>query len=92
VLGGAIAAAGAVHMVLGIFQFTKRDDCAVHHSAGGCAREYGDTKGISQEKVLMGFGAAGVAAGAVWMGVGPIARIRMRADSRSASLTVQGNF
>jgi hypothetical protein len=40
----------------------------------------------------MGVGAAGIALGAVWMGVGPIARIRMRADSRSASLAVQGSF
>jgi hypothetical protein len=91
VVGSALVAAGATHLVLGVFQFLQRGKCADSDS-GGCKRDYGDNKGISQEKLLIGLGAAGVAAGALWMGIGPIARLSVRADTRSAALSIHGAF
>ena len=91
VTGGLIAAAGAAHLSVGVFQLLKRDECATH-DAQGCTSYYGDDEGIAQEKLLIGLGAAGVAVGALWMGLGPIARLSVRADARSAALTVHGAF
>jgi hypothetical protein len=91
VLGGAIAAAGAAHLAVGAFQFSKRGECK-ESTPDGCTLYFGDRDGKSQEKLLMGLGAAGVAVGALWMGIGPIARMTVRADARSAALTVQGAF
>ncbi len=91
VLGGVIAAAGLTHLALGAYQQSKRGDCA-EKTSSGCTLYYGDYDGIAQEKMLLGFGAAGVALGATWMAAAPIARIRLRADTRSAGIGVQGSF
>jgi hypothetical protein len=87
VVGGLIAAVGATHLALGAYQFKQRGDCA----NADCTRVYGDSDG-SQEKLLLGLGAAGVAAGALWMGIGPIARLSVRADTHAASLSLRGAF
>jgi PEGA domain len=88
VTGGLIAAVGAAHLALGAYQFKKSGSCV----DTDCTRVYGDDSGKSQEKLLMGLGAAGVAAGALWMGIGPIARLSVRADAHAASLNLRGAF
>jgi hypothetical protein len=91
VVGSALAAAGALHLGFGIYQALKSGDCAVGDGTI-CTRRYGDNHSPKQENLLIGLGAAGIAAGAIWMGVGPIARLSVRADSRSAALSLSGAF
>jgi hypothetical protein len=41
---------------------------------------------------MIGLGAAGVAAGGLIMGLGPIGTLSMRADKQSARLELRGKF
>lgn len=92
VVGSLIAAAGAVHLAVGIQQFRQRDECATHGPDGMCTRVYGDDQGVSQEKLFLGLGAGGIALGGLWMGVAPIGRLRARASRDTAQLTFTSNF
>jgi hypothetical protein len=93
VAGGVLAAAGAVHLGLGAYQMTKNGDCA-ETSGGQCVEAYGDRKGVRQEPLLIGVGAAGLAAGGLVMWLAPIGHLRLRAGAgrESAWLSVSGVF
>jgi hypothetical protein len=91
VLGSALAAAGAVHLVLGAYQMSKVGDCAEYEN-DECVEAYGDKKGVRQEPLLIGLGAAGLAAGGLVMGLAPIGHLRLRAGKESAALAVGGVF
>jgi hypothetical protein len=93
VVGGALAAAGAVHLVLGAYQMTKVGDCAEYEN-DECVEAYGDKQGVRQEPLLLGLGAAGLAAGGLVMGLAPIGHLRLRAGAgkESAAIAVGGVF
>jgi hypothetical protein len=91
VLGGALAAAGAVHLVLGAYQMSKVGDCAEYEN-DECVEAYGDKQGVRQEPLLLGLGAAGLAAGGLVMGLAPIGHLRLRAGKESAAIAVGGVF
>jgi hypothetical protein len=90
-LGGALAAAGAVHLVLGAYQMSKVGDCAEYEN-DECVEAYGDKQGVRQESLLLGLGAAGLAAGGLVMGLAPIGHLRLRAGKESAAIAVGGVF
>lgn len=91
VLGGALAAAGAVHLAFGAYQLSKVGDCAERED-GACVEAYGDEHGVRQEPLLIGLGAAGLAAGGLVMGLAPIGHLRLRAGKDSAAIGVGGVF
>lgn len=90
-LGGAVLAAGAVHLGAGIFQKVKAGDC-VERVDGRCEQYYGDNSGVSRENLLIGLGAAGMGLGALVIGLGPIGRLQMRSGVDRASLELSGVF
>lgn len=85
-LGGAIAAAGAVHLASGIIQKTTAGDCA----NDACSRRY--LEHGTRENLLLGLGAAGVAAGVLVIGLGPIGYLQVRASTDHAALQLKGKF
>jgi hypothetical protein len=91
VVGGAIAAAGAVHLAMGAYQLRKVGDCA-EYSGGTCEEVYGDTDGVRQEPLLIGLGAAGLAVGGLVMGLAPIGHLRVSAGKETASIALGGVF
>jgi hypothetical protein len=90
-VGGALVLVGAVHLTAGIYQKSVAGDCA-DRSDRGCAQFYGDRRGASRENLLLGFGAAGLAAGALVVGLGQIARLQVRSGVDRASLELTGEF
>jgi PEGA domain len=91
VLGSALAAAGAFHLALGAYQMSKVGECAERED-GTCTEVYGDEHGVRQEPLLIGLGAAGLAAGGLVMGLAPIGHLRLRAGKDSALIAVGGAF
>jgi hypothetical protein len=91
VLGGLVMAAGGAHLAMGIQQRLKAGDCAERDDGGDCTSVYGSKSG-TKENVLLGVGAAGVAAGAILIWAAPIGRVRLHADRQSASLSIGGGF
>jgi hypothetical protein len=90
-LGSAVAAAGAVHLGAGIYQKRKAGDCAERASDGVCTESYASSHG-TRENLLIGLGAAGVAAGALVVGLGPIGHLQVRAGADHALLQLKGRF
>ena len=86
VLGGAIVATGAVHLASGIIQKTEAGDCA----NDACSRRY--LEHPTRENLLIGLGAAGVAAGVLVIGLGPIGHLQVRASTDHAVLQWKGKF
>jgi hypothetical protein len=87
VLGGGIAAAGAVHLVSGVYQKTRAGDCV---EDAQCSERYQSHP--RRENLLIGLGATGVALGAVVIGLGPIGQLQLRAGADHARLQLQGSF
>jgi hypothetical protein len=90
-LGGAITAAGAVHLGAGIHQKVRAGDC-VERVEGRCTVLYGDDRGVSRENLLIGLGSAGIGLGALVLGLGPIGRLQMRSSVNHALLQLNGEF
>ncbi|HEX5659638.1 MAG TPA: PEGA domain-containing protein [Polyangiales bacterium] len=90
-VGGVVAAVGAAHLAAGIYQKTREGDCADRNN-GVCTEVYGSGGGVKRDNLLIGLGAAGVAAGGLIMGLGPIGTLSMRADKQSALLELKGKF
>lgn len=90
-LGGALAAIGLVHLAAGIYQKSIAGDCA-ERDGDVCTRYYGDQQGVARENLLLGLGAASVAAGALVIGIAPIGRLRVRSGVDRASLELSGEF
>ncbi|MET0284339.1 MAG: PEGA domain-containing protein [Polyangiales bacterium] len=90
-VGGVVAAVGAAHLVAGVYQKTRDGDCAERND-GACTEFYGTGSGVKRDNMMIGFGAAGVAAGGLIMGFGPIGTLSMRADKQSAMLQLKGTF
>ena len=90
-LGGALAVVGAVHLTAGIYQKSVEGDCATRTPLG-CNERYGDRDGASRANLLLGFGAASVAAGALVVGFTPIGRFQVRSGVDRASLELKGEF
>jgi hypothetical protein len=90
-LGGALAAAGAVHLGFGFYQLSKDGDCA-ERRGGQCVEAYGDRTGIKQERLLLGLGAVGVAAGGLVMGLAPIGHLRVRFGRETAFIALTRGF
>ena len=88
VLGGTIAAAGAVHLAAGIIQKDKAGDCVDDSSP--CDEHYEDND--KREKLLIGVGAAGVALGALVIGLGPIGQLQVSSGSDRALFSLKGRF
>ena len=91
-VGGAIAAAGAAHLAAGIYQKARSGECAETASDGRCTQVYGDASGLARENLLIGFGTAGIALGALTIGLGPVGRLQLRSDRDSAYLQLRGEF
>lgn len=90
-LGGALGAIGIVHLVAGVYQKSIAGDCA-EHTGDVCTQYYGDQHGAARENLLIGFGAASIAAGALVIGIAPIGRLRLRSGVDRASLELSGEF
>ncbi|MDB4976653.1 MAG: hypothetical protein JWN48_4994 [Myxococcaceae bacterium] len=89
-LGGTLAAAGAVHLISGIYQKSKAGDCS-HHEGGLCTERYSDAN-RTRENLLIGLGASGIALGAVVVGLGPIGHLQLQTGAGHAVLKLKGTF
>jgi hypothetical protein len=87
-LGGTIAAAGAVHLAAGIVQRDKAGKCVDDSSP--CSERYEDDD--KRERLLIGLGAAGIALGAVVIGLGPIGHLQVSSGADRALLQLKGKF
>ncbi len=90
-VGGVLAAVGTAHFIAGIYQKSREGDCAERRN-GVCVEEYGTGSGAKRDNLLIGFGAAGMAAGGLIMGLGPLGALSMHAGKQSASLQLRGKF
>jgi hypothetical protein len=91
VVGAVLMAAGAVHLGMGIQQKLIEGECVETNASGACVRERGTESGL-RENLLVGLGAGGVALGALWIGTAPIGHLSLRADRKTAALTLSGAF
>jgi hypothetical protein len=91
-LGGALIAVGGAHLIAGIYQKTRDGDCAEQADDGACVKVYGTGSGAARDNLMIGLGAAGVAAGALVMGLGPIGTLGLRANGERALLELKGTF
>ena len=92
VVGGALAAAGVVHLGMGIQQKLKEGDCAEENRNGTCKERYGDIDGVARENLLLGLGGASIVMGGAVMWGAPIAQLRVHANKDMAALSVVGGF
>lgn len=90
-VGGALVAAGSVHLVAGAYQKSKAGDCAELRD-GFCTEYYGDSSGLSRENLLIGMGATGIVLGAAVMAFGPFGRLQMRASVDHAYVQLKREF
>lgn len=91
-LGGTITGLSTAHLIAGLVQKGREGECASHDELGRCTELYGQGSGASRANLLIGFGAAGVALGALTIGLGPIGRLQARGTRDSARLELKGAF
>ncbi|MDB4990607.1 MAG: hypothetical protein JWN04_5785 [Myxococcaceae bacterium] len=91
VLGGSIAAFGAANLVSGIYQKSEAGRCSQRDEASLCTRQYSSSN-ATKENLMIGLGAAGIALGAVVVGLGPIGHLQLQAGSDRALLQLKGKF
>lgn len=86
VLGGTVAAVGAAHLVAGTIQKAKAGDCV----ETPCGERYDDND--TRENLLIGLGSAGIALGAVVIGLGPIGQLQVQSGNDRALVQFKGSF